>query len=65
MTDDNTFLDLEACAREGRHDPGATRFRIRIDDERYRIDDPKPTGRQLLALTEQKPVNRWGNLSTD
>ena len=59
MTDENTFLDLETCAREGRHDPTATRFRIRIDDVRYRIDDPKPTGRQLLALTEQKPLDEY------
>ena len=59
MTDNNTFLDLEDCAREGRHHPEATRFRIRIDDERYRIDDPKPTGRQLLALTGQNPVDEY------
>lgn len=56
MSDKEDFLDLETCAREGRQDPHATRFRVRIDDERYRIDDPKPTGRQLLVLADEKPV---------
>ncbi len=59
MTDGNTYIDLEQCALEGGHQPSATRFRVRIDDERYRIDDPKPTGRQLIALTDQKPVDAY------
>lgn len=57
MSNDNTYLDLESCAHEGRHEPAATRFRVRIDDERYRIDDQKPTGRQLLGLARKKPVD--------
>lgn len=56
MSTNDDFLDLETCAREERQLAGATRFRVRIDDERYRIDDPKPTGRQLLALADKKPV---------
>ena len=56
MTENDDYLDLESCARDGGSAAGATRFRVRIDDERYRIDDPKPIGRQLLNLAGKKPV---------
>lgn len=56
MTSNDDHLDLERCAREGGSAAGAMKFRVRIDDERFLIDDPKPTGRQLLALAGKKPV---------
>ena len=57
MSAQNDFIDLEICALEDRHEPTATRFRVRIDDERYNIEDPKPTGRQLLALADKRPAD--------
>lgn len=59
MTDDKAYLDLEDCARNGGSAAGTTRFRVRIDDTRYRIDDPKPTGRQLLQLADKTPVEEY------
>lgn len=53
---DLDYIDLEACAREGHDTQGASRFRVRIDDETYRLEDGKVTGRQLLALTGQRPI---------
>jgi E2/UBC family protein E/multiubiquitin len=57
MTHEDDYTDLESCGGDGA--PGVTRFRVRIDDERYRIEDPKPTGRQLLALTDRKPIDEY------
>ena len=54
---EDPYVDLEACQRDGQVPPDAERFRIRINDNRYRIDDPKPTGRQLATLTPERPVD--------
>ncbi len=56
MTDENSNVDLEDCARSGASATGATHFRVRVDDARHKIDDPKPTGRQLLKLAGKTPV---------
>lgn len=53
------YIDLEACAHGGGVPPGAQRFRIRIDGEVYRLDDSKPTGRQLLRLAAKSPVDEY------
>lgn len=52
-------LDVEEYARSGKHKPPAKRYRIRIDDERYIVDVPKMTGRQLLELSKHVPVERF------
>ena len=59
MSVQNDFVDLESCAHEDRYEPTATRFRVRIDDKRYNIEDPKPTGRQLLALVDKRPAEEF------
>ena len=59
MSAHKDFIDLESCALEDRHEPTATRFRVRIDDDRYNIEDPKPTGRQLLRLADKRPTDQY------
>ncbi len=48
--------DLEECARSGRIPETGKRYRVRIDDERYVIADPVPTGRQLLDEAGKRPT---------
>lgn len=53
--------DLETCVREGRAPRSHGPYRIRIGNERleYRpavIEDPVPTGRQILELADARPV---------
>jgi hypothetical protein len=50
-------VDLETCHESGGVPPGSNRFRIRIDDERYVVDDATPVGRQILALTDLRPID--------
>ncbi len=48
-------VDVEAFAKEGKPIPHARRYRIRIDRERYVVDVPKLTGREILALAGKTP----------
>ena len=53
--------DIEACAREGRAPRPHGPYAVKIGGpdmvfERYRIDDPIVTGRQLLNLAGARPV---------
>jgi len=50
------YIDLETCAKKGVVPKPQNGLKVRIDDQRYKIDDPKPTGRQLLRLTGKRPV---------
>jgi len=54
--------DLETCVKAGRapRPKGPYRFRIGDDQLRFRsvvIEDPVPTGRQILDLAEARPVD--------
>ena len=53
--------DVEACIREGRRPREHGPYRVRIGDadfafNAYRIDDPIPTGRQLLESAGARPT---------
>lgn len=52
---DDVIDDLEQCAREGRR-PRGRAFRVRINDDRFTLRDPVPTGRQLLDVAGRRPV---------
>ena len=56
---DTDIVDLEACHEHADIPPGASRFRLRIDNDRHVIDDPQPTGRQLLTLMDSRPVDEY------
>jgi hypothetical protein len=43
-------IDLEEYARQGKRPPLAKGYRILINGEAYVIQDPKPTGREILTL---------------
>lgn len=55
------FEDVTACVAEGRRPRDAGPYRMQIGDvalnfDRYRIDDPVPTGRQILDVVEARPA---------
>jgi len=50
------IVDLEQFAKEDRTPPRSLRYRIRIDRERYVVQAPCLTGRELLALAGKKPA---------
>ena len=52
-------VDIEACAEHGHETPRAKRYRIRVDRQRYTVDRPAMTGREILALAGKNPVTRF------
>ena len=40
-------------------EPGETKFRVRIDDERFYVADPVITGRQLLDAAGKRPAEEF------
>jgi hypothetical protein len=44
------LVDIEEYARANKPKPPARRYRLRVDRERYETTNPKPTGREILAL---------------
>lgn len=52
-------VDVEECANAGHPVPKARRFKIRIDKQRFIIQQTKITGRELLVLAGKSPVERF------
>lgn len=52
---DTVVIDLEEYAKAGKKIPESKHFRIRIDKDKYDIDVPIMTGRQLLELAGKNP----------
>ena len=50
------IVDLEECARAGHRPPPARRYRIRIDRDRFTVEQTTITGRELLQLAGKTPV---------
>lgn len=52
-------VDVEACAGRGHEAPGARRYRIRVDREKYVVDRPRPTGREVLEMAGRQPAAQF------
>jgi len=52
-------VDIEEHARDDRPVPRATKYRIRIDREKYEVHEPTISGRELLHLAGKTPVDRF------
>ena len=52
-------VDIEATAGQGRVRPRAHRYRIRVDRERFVVEVPKMTGREILTLAGRTPPENW------
>ena len=58
-TDDDDTIDLEECARTERKPPkGQENYKIRIDSEKYKVNTPVLTGREILGLVK-KDYKEW------
>ena len=51
--------DLEAAAKAGRVPRRAKRYRLRVDRERFVVEKPKHTGREILTLAGKVPAERF------
>lgn len=52
-------VDIEACAEHGHDTPRARRYRIRVDRQRFVVDRPALTGREILVLAGKNPPERF------
>ena len=52
-------VDVEATAGVGQRRPRARRYRIRIDRERFVVEVPEMTGREILQLAGRCPPEAW------
>lgn len=53
-------VDIEEFAKTGSAKmPKTKRYRIRIDKVKYETRNPKPTGREILALAGKTPAEQW------
>lgn len=48
-------IDIEEFAKAGKQPPKDSKYRIRIDKEKYVVDVPGMTGRDLLILAGKNP----------
>lgn len=53
--DSPDLVDVEEYAKASRDVPNARQYQIRVDRERYVVDHPILTGRQILALAGKTP----------
>jgi len=53
------LVDLEEYAKAGKIPPHADRYRIKIDKEKYEVEAPALTGRQLLELAGKTPPENF------
>lgn len=53
------IIDLEEYAKSGRNPPKAKKYRIRIDKEKFVVNVPAMTGRELLNLAGKTPATEY------
>lgn len=49
------LIDIEECAKAGKPVPRARRYQIRVDRERFIVEQPEITGREILRLAGKTP----------
>lgn len=58
---DTEVADIEEYARTDRHPPKCRRYRIRIDRQRFLVDEPCLSGRELLVLARKRRLSGPSN----
>jgi hypothetical protein len=53
------IVDIEEYAKSGKKTPHARKYQIRIDKEKYVVEVPAMTGRELLVLAGKNPPERY------
>ena len=54
--EDDDIVDVEECALAGTSVREARKYRIRVNDRRYKFNDPKITGQQILDKARLRPA---------
>lgn len=53
-------LDVEEyCKLHGGLPPRAKRYKIRVDREKFTVNVPTPSGRQILEIAGKRPPENW------
>jgi len=52
-------VDLEEFAKNGKRPPRCKGYRIRVNREKYVVDQPTITGREVLELASLTPVEKY------
>lgn len=53
------IVDLEEFSKSGKHIPSGVCYKIRIDREKYLVDDECITGKELLELAGKLPIEKF------
>lgn len=53
------IVDLEEYAKQGKKPPKAKKYRIRVDKEKFVVDVPSMTGREILTLAGKTPPEQF------
>lgn len=53
------IVDLDSYARAGKKPPKARAYRIRVNNEPFVFDEPKPTGREILIKAGLVPPENY------
>lgn len=56
---DETVVDIEEYSKNNFSVPKGKRYQIRIDKEKFIVDTPEITGKQLLEIAGKVPTNRY------
>lgn len=56
---DDEIIDIEEYAKAGRKPPKAKRYQIRIDKQKFVVNVPAMTGRELLNLAGKTPATNY------
>ena len=56
---DETVVDIEEYSKNNISVPKGKSYQIRIDKEKFIVDVPEITGKQLLELAGKVPTNRY------
>ena len=52
-------VDVEYYAGTGQPAPFGAKYKIRVDREKVIVDEPTPTGREILRAADRTPVSQW------
>jgi len=52
-------IDIEVFSKENKTVPKGCRYKIKIDREKYTVDQSTMTGKEILEIAGKTPHNRW------
>ena len=56
---EDEIIDLEAYAKEGKKPPRARGYKIKVNGNKFTIEEPEPTRETILETAGLTPTDRW------